>query len=1521
MNTAIIPRLVSLSKAAIVKFKKEYEEYQRDLEAANRDKSAQQRTNLRKLNECIDQDLLEEVKEQIDETYYDEEEEGELDFNEKLIRFLDSILSKESFDMKKIKLANDLAKVKLDSSVEDHQARVLMLKKDLRKTLRENGLNPADVFADAEKFGSIIKMLVENDKSLNPPEIRAWIKHALDGRRSKMDAKEFADILEEKIKVLNDARRMSTLSISYGYGISMELKDRRQKPNQSGQASSAVPKESSNPGRREGSSKGEKNGSSASKRGNPDRAGCTGIPPNKRPKTESMTLSCWGCKGPHSLKNCDKISEADRVRISQEKGRKISNSKPSDNYFFLGQIGPSVSVYNLLLNGVSVQVTLDDGSDRSIVSQRWLDDFRESHHHINAIQLATQQKILLADKKTIIRSNSYIVANLTLNIYQGLHLRNRKFFVVLEDIGNPIIGHSELEELGIDTKSVIERLSFAPEDPSEDETSVDRDDSTKVSLDMAIQQMLSRARKNDMPLAWWNKLCKLVNSYKDIFRVEIVDDEPADVTPMDISFKEGVTNKTWSSYNLKYSKDELAWLKSHIDTLEKHGFVYRNPHARYSSPALVVKKPGSVGEYRLCVDVKRPNSLVEATHWPMPHMDVLLRKLSLSSVYAKLDAFKGYWMFPVTEQCGELYSIKTPFGVFTPRRIVQGAQEAVRYFQAGMEEALSIKDRDDLLLWVDDILAHAATPQGLLQSLEHTFKSCRDRKICLSARKCDLFLKQVTWCGRTISSEGVGFDPSYIQGVFDLELPQTVGDLQQFICGMNWVRSTIPNYNTHMAILLNCLKDISAKIGTNKKKILHRRLLSQYEEWEETAKDAFFKAKDLLKNSIMMTHRDSAQRLCVFPDASDKHWGLFITQVPYEDLALPYEEQRHSPLLMMSGSFSGSQTKWHIREKEAYPIMIALDKARELLKEPFSLFTDHKNLVWVLDPNRRQVLKHADDRLSRWALSLMSFVFTVEHIAGEQNVVADMLSRWKLRYPQTVSGASFQPLQAETSSMHEGFVWPSLDQVEKLQEAFLTAKEIEQMSLIPKTLQSRTIYVRASKGRSKDNRIYVPDLESLRERLCVIAHQGISGHRGFEQTFRSIQKRFYWPQMCKHVKKFCELCLHCSVADPRMIIPRPLGQQLHAQKRNEILHYDFIHVGHSVSGESYMLVILDDFSGYVNLYPCHEADAEVVVKALLNWYSLFGLALCHVSDQGSHFKNRVVEELNRRMTTKHHFTLPYTPWSNGTIERVNREIRRLIRVWNSEFRIQLTEWPSLVPLMTYVLNFSVSPRLEYPPSLIFGGFTTESNLDLIFSQKEFKSSKVSFEGLTEHVKQLRESLDSLHKEINDKNSGSSSRRGNYQIPRNRPNFDKGDFVMFATRRGLAGPSKNSKPRWTGPYQVTKCCSDWDYIIKHLVTGEEFHSHAARLKFYCDSSLEVSLDLKYQIAHDEMRYQVDTIEEYAFQDDEHKLLIHWKGFDKEDSTWEPFSVICEDVPSMVKDFVLQINKADLKNRLLSLLQNV
>jgi hypothetical protein len=90
---------------------------------------------------------------------------------------------------------------------------------------------------------------------------------------------------------------------------------------------------------------------------------------------------------------------------------------------------------------------------------------------------------------------------------------------------------------------------------------------------------------------------------------------------------------------------------------------------------------------------------------------------------------------------------------------------------------------------------------------------------------------------------------------------------------------------------------------------------------------------------------------CLFTDASDTHWASALMQVPRGHMNRPDEEQEHEPLSLMYGEFKGAQRVWSTLEKEGFPIVVSLERLDYLvLGRQLSLFTDHRNLIFIFDP-------------------------------------------------------------------------------------------------------------------------------------------------------------------------------------------------------------------------------------------------------------------------------------------------------------------------------------------------------------------------------------------------------------------------------------------------------------------------------------------------------------------------------------------------------------------------------------------
>jgi hypothetical protein len=87
-------------------------------------------------------------------------------------------------------------------------------------------------------------------------------------------------------------------------------------------------------------------------------------------------------------------------------------------------------------------------------------------------------------------------------------------------------------------------------------------------------------------------------------------------------------------------------------------------------------------------------------------------------------------------------------------------------------------------------------------------------------------------------------------------------------------------------------------------------------------------------------------------------------------------------------------------------------------------------------------------------------------------------------------------------------------------------------------------------------------------------------------------------------------------------------------------------------------------------------------------------------------------------------------------------------------------------------------------------------------------------------------------------------------------------------------------------------------------------HASRLKFYADSSLDVTGELLEHVAHNSEGHIVDRIlsARYNPSRKQHELEIRWRGLADAEDSWEPASTIYADVQAAVHAFV-EANPSD------------
>uniref|UniRef100_H3H597 Integrase catalytic domain-containing protein n=1 Tax=Phytophthora ramorum TaxID=164328 RepID=H3H597_PHYRM len=344
-------------------------------------------------------------------------------------------------------------------------------------------------------------------------------------------------------------------------------------------------------------------------------------------------------------------------------------------------------------------------------------------------------------------------------------------------------------------------------------------------------------------------------------------------------------------------------------------------------------------------------------------------------------------------------------------------------------------------------------------------------------------------------------------------------------------------------------------------------------------------------------------------------------------------------------------------------------------------------------------------------------------------------------------------------------------------------------------------------------------------------------------------------------------------------------------------------MGDSYGNSKYLLVLKDHVSHYCELVVADTADSTVVVEALLAWHSRFGIPPVWVSDNGTHFKNEVVAELSRRLRTQQTFTPAYSPWVNGSIERVNRDILQVVRAMILSYKISYKDWVYLVPIIQSNLNHTAVPSLgNRAPVELFTGLQCPTPLSEFYLPNSNELQQVPpSQQIDSYLTDLRNSLHEMHCKVEDQRLKQRLLNKKRERGENLVNFAVGDFVL----RSRVDEKNGNKLQvtWIGPYRVIRADSH-SFRVQHLVTEDELDVHASRLKFYADSSLNVTDELLEHVASQGIILAVNELKEHRWNPDisDYEILVEWKGLQSIEDSYEPLQALAKEIRVLVNNYV-------------------
>ena len=183
----------------------------------------------------------------------------------------------------------------------------------------------------------------------------------------------------------------------------------------------------------------------------------------------------------------------------------------------------------------------------------------------------------------------------------------------------------------------------------------------------------------------------------------------------------------------------------------------------------------------------------------------------------------------LSEEAQEIFTITTPFGLYTPKRVPQGVLNATAYFQGIMADLLvGLKCK----IWVDDVFFFADPEDELLDTLDAFLSSLESVGFYAAAHKCTFFACELVWWGKKYSHWRVSHDPERLQGLSDIRRPETAAELMQFLHAMNWLRTSLPRMAEIVDPLRSFLDELMAGAPRRTKRVAKNRAIPP-QSWTE----------------------------------------------------------------------------------------------------------------------------------------------------------------------------------------------------------------------------------------------------------------------------------------------------------------------------------------------------------------------------------------------------------------------------------------------------------------------------------------------------------------------------------------------------------------------------------------------------------------------------------------------------------------------------------------------------------------
>ena len=403
--------------------------------------------------------------------------------------------------------------------------------------------------------------------------------------------------------------------------------------------------------------------------------------------------------------------------------------------------------------------------------------------------------------------------------------------------------------------------------------------------------------------------------------------------------------------------------------------------------------------------------------------------------------------------------------------------------------------------------------------------------------------------------------------------------------------------------------------------------------------------------------------MALITDASNQQVGAALEQ---------FEDGTWRPIGFFSRKLSETESRYSTYDRELLAVYAAIKFFQRILEgRQFTIKTDHRPLIYAA----QQRSDKASPRQQRQLDFILQFNITFEHIKGEENVVADALSRTcAISMPTGLDPESLSQAQQDCNQLQHVLQSTSAAELHRLD------------------IDGHPVHCDISTGAVRP---YIPT--ALRRAAFDVVHG--PAHPSRRATTRLLTQKFFWPGIRKDSADWSRACEPCQRAKVSRHNRSALGNFSAPDNRFDHVHVDLITLP-LVRNLRYCLTIIDRFSRWPVAVPLADMQADTVAKAFFeHWVCLYGPPLTISSDQGTQFESALFNALAKLVGATRTRTTPYHPQANGMVERFHRTLKAALMCSPH------TPWPDLLPVVLLGLRTAYKEDLQASPAEMLYGMS------------------------------------------------------------------------------------------------------------------------------------------------------------------------------------------------------------------------